>query len=102
MENDFFEQKDGATFLKIRATTRASKNAIGAVKNGELSICVTAVPENGGANEAIIKILSKKLGIAKSGINIISGLKCRSKLIKINRQFEECEWLSLLEFGGKK
>lgn len=102
MENDFFEQKDGATFLKIRATTKVSKNAVGAVKNGELSVCVTAVPENGGANEAIIKILSKKLGIAKSGINIISGLKCRNKLIKIDRQFKECELLNLLGSGEGK
>ena len=45
-ESSFFEIKDDSTLLKIKVTTKASKNAIVGVRNGQLLISVTAVPEN--------------------------------------------------------
>lgn len=83
-ESSFFEIKDDSTLLKIKVTTKASKNAIVGVRNGELLISVTAVPENGKANEAIIKILGKSFKCAKSKISLISGCKGKNKLFKID------------------
>ena len=93
MNGNFFEFKNGCTFLHIRATTKASKNAISGVKNGKLSVSVTTVPEDGKANEAIIKLLSKELKCAKSKMHLVSGEKFRDKILCIDEILEGLEQL---------
>lgn len=80
---EFYKIKDGCTFVNVKVTTKASKNAITGVRNGELMISVTSAPENDKANSAVIKILSDELHIAKSKIQIISGNKNRNKIIRV-------------------
>lgn len=92
----FFEIKDECTFLKVKVATKTSKNAIVGVRNGELLISVTAVPENGKANEAIIKLLSKSLKCAKSKIDLISGSKSKNKLFKISEVLDFSELVKKL------
>ena len=82
----FYSRKDGKFFINVRATTKASKNYIRGVKHDELLISVTAVPENNKANNAIIDLISKKIGVSKSKIQIISGEKNRNKKISINSE----------------
>ncbi|MCR4623882.1 MAG: DUF167 domain-containing protein [Alphaproteobacteria bacterium] len=84
MNNVFFEIKDGCTYFKVKVTTKASKNAVTGIKNGELLVCVTTVPENGKANEAIVKLLSKAFKCAKTKLNLISGEKSRNKLFRVD------------------
>lgn len=84
MCNEFFEVKDGCTMLRVKVATKSSKNAIVGIRNGELLVSVTAVPENGKANEAIIKILSKSLKCAKTKIDLVSGSKSKNKLFRID------------------
>ena len=84
IESDFFEIKGDSTLIKVKVATKASKNAIVGVRNGELLISVTSVPENGKANEAIVKLLSKSFKCAKSKIDLISGSKSKNKLFKID------------------
>lgn len=82
----FYSFKNGMFFINVRVTTKASKNDIRGVKNDELLISVTAVPENNKANIAIIDLISKKIGIPKSKMQIISGEKNRNKKISINAE----------------
>lgn len=82
----FYSRKDGKFFINVRAITKASKNYIRGVKNDELLISVTAVPENNKANNAIIDLISKKIGVSKSKIQIISGEKNRNKKISIDSE----------------
>lgn len=48
-----------------------------------LKICVTAIPEKGKANAALIKLLAKEWGIPKSAITIIRGETSRVKVLEI-------------------
>ncbi len=84
MTDRFWEIKDNYSLLKVKVTTKASKNSIVGVRNNELLICVTAVPENGKANDAIVKLLSKKFRCAKTKINLVSGGKSKNKLFRID------------------
>ena len=75
--------------INIRLTPKASSNRIGEIKKlptGEeqLTVYVTAVAEDGKANEAMLKILAKHLNQTLSSLLIIKGLKNRNKVIKIN------------------
>jgi hypothetical protein len=73
--------------LSVRVQPKASKNSIAGVYGETLKITLTAPPVDGAANKACIAFLAKKLGLAKSAIEILSGQASRNKrlLIRIPR-----------------
>ncbi|HCK19780.1 MAG TPA: hypothetical protein DHW36_14810 [Thalassospira sp.] len=80
--------------LFVRLTPKASRNAIGDVMvdaNGQeqLKVSVTAVPENGKANLALIKLLAKAAKCPKSSVRIVSGQTDRTKTLLIDGNPEE-------------
>ncbi|WP_243517899.1 MULTISPECIES: DUF167 domain-containing protein [unclassified Candidatus Cardinium] len=48
-----------------------------------LQVRITAPPQEGKANKAIIGLLAKTLGIAQSNISLVSGATARRKVFKI-------------------
>ena len=48
-----------------------------------LKLSVGAPPEDGKANAAVIALLAKTLGVAKSAISVVSGATDRRKLVEI-------------------
>lgn len=74
-------------YLRVKITPKASKNAILGHMDDEhktLKISVTAAPEKGKANQAVIEILCKEYKVPKSNIKIISGHTSQIKLIRID------------------
>jgi len=69
--------------LDIITKPKSSKNSIDGVHDSALKISVTAPPDKGKANQAIIKLLSKALKIPQSSISIVSGETSRRKRVKI-------------------
>lgn len=66
------------TVIQVRVTPKASRNTI--ERNGDtLRIYVTTVPEDGKANAAVIKLLSKALGVPKSRLSLVRGQTSRDK-----------------------
>jgi uncharacterized protein (TIGR00251 family) len=72
-------QTDRGVKLLVRATARARRNEIAGVRNGRLLVRVTAPPENGKANQAIIKLLCKKLRLRTAACHLIEGATSRHK-----------------------
>ena len=68
--------------IEVRVQPKAKRNSV-EVKGGKLKVRVTAAPEGGKANAAVIALLAKKLGVAKSSISINRGHKSRDKLCSI-------------------
>ena len=77
--------EDGAV-LTIKVTPKAAAARLSIDKDmfGEITIrvAVTAAPEKGKANAAVLKLMSKALGVPKSSLSIIKGETSRSKLIR--------------------
>ena len=74
--------------LAVRATPKAKANRIDGIHPGPdrsslLKVSVTAAPEKGKANAAIIKLLAKQWGLAKSSFDIINGEAARDKTFLI-------------------
>jgi uncharacterized protein len=65
--------------LELRVTPHAGCNEIGAVRNGRLLVKVTAAPEDGKANAAVVKLLSKAWHVPASSIEVIHGETSREK-----------------------
>tara|TARA_R110002096_G_scaffold421394_1_gene627020 strand:- start:621 stop:905 length:285 start_codon:yes stop_codon:yes gene_type:complete len=75
--------------LFIKLTPKTSKDALVRVEQdgdgkARLKVTVTAIPEKGKANTALIKLLSKKLGLPKTSIELIAGDQSRLKTILLN------------------
>ena len=79
------EGKDGALILHVRVQPRSSKCAIVGVEDETLKVKLTAPPAEGEANEQLIKLLSKELGVPKSNIQIIRGETSRNKTLEIRK-----------------
>lgn len=75
--------------LTVKLTPKASKNAIqgwAMDANGAryLKVSVTAVPEKGKANEALINLLSKEWKLPKKALSLLQGETDRLKQIRID------------------
>ena len=73
------EAHERGTLIPVRASAGARENAIRGEQNGALKVSVTQAPEKGKANKAIIRVLSKELGLKKSQIQLFSGETSRQK-----------------------
>jgi len=74
---------DGGTALDVLVQPRASRAKLGPVHAGRLKVAVTAPPVDGEANAAVIALLAKQLGVARSGVEVIAGASSRRKTVKI-------------------
>jgi len=85
---DLFDYQNRPDTLHIKVTPKAKSDRIKREINADGSVVykiyVTAAPENGKANEAVIKLLAKALGISKSSLSILHGHTSRDKIIKIH------------------
>ena len=73
---------DGAT-LAVRARPGARKNAVLGEQAGALKVAVTAPPEDGRANAALVEVLKDWLGVKRSQVELISGPTHRDKVFLI-------------------
>jgi hypothetical protein len=73
----------GGTLLKIRVKAKARENASRGVHAGRLRIHVTAVPERGKANRAVIEVLAGRLRLAASALKIVAGATTSDKTILV-------------------
>ena len=70
--------------INVRVVPRASKSEIVGEHDGALKVRVNAPPIDGVANAELIKVLSKKLNVPKSAVEIISGQTSKHKQVRIN------------------
>jgi len=80
--------------LAVRVTPRSSRPGIRGWRIGvdgreELEVRVTAPPVDGDANEAVIALLAKALGVSRSELSILSGATGRHKRVSIPCEIEE-------------
>lgn len=69
--------------IQIIAKTNAKKEKVEILEDQTFRVSVKAPPQDGKANEAIIKILAKHFSKPKSAIKITRGHKCKQKWIEI-------------------
>ncbi|MBO0769340.1 MAG: DUF167 domain-containing protein [Solirubrobacterales bacterium] len=75
--------------LEIRVHPGASRDQLGSWRQGVLSVRVTAPPLDGRANNAVRKLLAKRIGVAPSRVSVIRGESGRNKLLEIEGLTDE-------------
>ncbi|MBD9525710.1 DUF167 domain-containing protein [Paracoccus sp. PAR01] len=71
------------TEIAVRVTPKASRNAV-TVDGDTIRVHVTTVPEDGKANAAVVKLLAKALGVAKSRLVLTRGATSRDKVFRVD------------------
>ncbi|MGL3607460.1 DUF167 domain-containing protein [Rhizobium sp. G187] len=79
---------DSHLLLAIRLTPNGGRDGVDGMETNAdshayLKVRVTAVPEKGKANKALIALISKTLKVPKSSIELVSGDTARQKILRI-------------------
>jgi uncharacterized protein (TIGR00251 family) len=67
----------------VRAQPGAKRNAVLGEQAGALKVAVTAPPEDGRANAALVEVLRDWLGLKRSQVELASGQTNRNKTFLI-------------------
>jgi uncharacterized protein (TIGR00251 family) len=83
-----FAISGAAVRIAVRLTPRSSSDRILGVEQdaagvSALKIAVTAAPEDGRANEALLRLLAKKLRLPRRDFEIFRGAASRHKLVTV-------------------
>jgi len=69
--------------IEVRVQPRARRNEIVGERDGRLVVRVTAPPLDGRANDAVRKLLAKRLDVPRSRVAVVRGHAGRDKLIEV-------------------
>ena len=67
----------------VRLTPRAALDSVDGVLEGVLKARVTAPAVEGAANNALVRLLSDELGVARRAVRIVAGAGSREKLVVV-------------------
>ena len=85
--SELFDPDDLPDTISVRVTPKAKLEQIkkAQAEDGSVyyKVYVTAAADDGAANKAVIKLLSKALGVPKTSLVIIKGTTYRRKTIRI-------------------
>jgi len=69
--------------LSVRVTPRAKQNRVQPQEDGSLKVYVTAPPEDGRANEAVVQVIADWLGVKRRDVEIVRGATNRNKIVRV-------------------
>jgi len=83
-----FSKTDNGVLVAVRLTPKASANRIQGLAGASdgsvhLKVAVTAAPEGGKANAALLRLLAKAWKLPKTSLSIVSGATARRKVVHI-------------------
>lgn len=70
-------------------TAGSSEERIAGWHGGSLRVKVRARAEKGRANEAVLRLLARRLGVAPANLSIVRGAASRDKLVDVESLSEE-------------
>ena len=81
--------------LKVKVVPGSSRDEIVNWLGDALKIKVTAPPEKGKANDAVVKLLAAALGLTNDAVMVVSGHSSPSKVISVVGLDEESVKMAL-------
>ncbi len=75
---------DEAAELRVRVQPRASANEITGLRDGILLVRVTAPPADGKANDAVRKLIARRVGVSVTRVELVRGAGAREKVLRLH------------------
>jgi uncharacterized protein (TIGR00251 family) len=98
----------GGVLLAVRVTPKSSRNEVSGLYTASdgavsLAVKVTAPPDKGKANKAVIETVAKAAGLPKSALSLVSGETERNKVLLVTGNPAGLEaWMALNVNAGKE
>ena len=73
-----------AVRIAVRLSPRASRDEVGPFEADVLRVRVTAPPVDGRANPALVRLLEKRLGVARGDVRVVVGETARQKVVAVD------------------
>ena len=72
------------TRLRVRVSAGARRTEIAGRYGDGWKVRVAAPPEDGRANEAVLRLLAERLGLPRRAVTIVSGHTAREKVVELD------------------
>jgi len=72
------------TRLRVRVSPGARRTEIAGRHGDGWKVRVAAPPEDGRANEAVLRLLAERLGLPRRSVTIVSGHTAREKVVELD------------------
>jgi uncharacterized protein (TIGR00251 family) len=69
--------------IRLRVQPRAARTEVVGAHGDALRVRLTAAPVEGEANEALVRFLAERLGVARSLVQVVAGRTARTKVVKV-------------------
>lgn len=76
-------ERDGEVELAVHVQPRAGRSEVVGVHAGRLKVRLAAPPVEGAANEELVRLLARTLGVAPSDVTITRGHGARLKTVRV-------------------
>jgi uncharacterized protein (TIGR00251 family) len=70
--------------IDVRVIPRAARPGLAGTRDGALLVRLNAPPVEGAANEELIAVLAKALGVPKRAVTIVAGERSRAKRVAVS------------------
>lgn len=70
--------------LAIRVQPRAKRTEVAGERGGAIVIRVNAPPVDGRANQAVCRLIAKRLGVAAGAVRVVRGETARDKVVRVD------------------
>jgi uncharacterized protein len=75
---------EDAVTLRVRVQARARADEIAGERDGALLVRVTAPPEGGRANDAVRRLIARRLRVGPTRVAIVRGAAARDKVVRVD------------------
>ncbi len=69
--------------VPVRVIPRSSRTQLAGIRVGRLLVRLSAPPVEGAANQGLVKLMAKCLGVPQRAVRIVSGARARQKSVLI-------------------
>ena len=81
----WFRWDDRTLELRVKAQPRSKTNQIAGVSGDALVVRINAIPENGRANQTLLRLLADAFSVPKQNVHISRGIGSRIKTVRIEQ-----------------
>lgn len=73
-----------STRLRLRVVPGAAKHGLVGRYGDAWKLRVAAPPEGGAANEAVVDLVARTLGVPRRTVSVVSGFASRDKIVEVD------------------
>ena len=79
------DEEDDAILVRVYVQPNASRPGFAGVHGDAIKVRVTAPPEHGRANDAVVALLADTLGVPARDVTLVRGARSRRKVLRVAR-----------------